>query len=81
MRTIKRIFVATILTTFLGTVAFAQKPTASTGNTTVHGDEIIVLGKSYVAIHHKDQENFRFLRAGQIIDVSALSNLGSSGPK
>lgn len=34
-----------------------------------------------IAIHHKDQEKFRFLRAGQIIDVSALSNLGSSGPK
>ncbi len=47
----------------------------------VHGDEITVLGKSYVAIHHKDQEKFRFLRAGQKIDVSALSNLGSSGPK
>ncbi|MBR5661871.1 MAG: cyanophycinase [Bacteroidales bacterium] len=47
----------------------------------VHGDEITVLGKSYVAIHHKDYENFRFLRTGQKIDVSALSNLGSSGPK
>lgn len=55
MRMIIRIFVATILTTLLGTVAFA--------------------------IHHKDQEKFRFLRAGQKIDVSALSNLGSSGPK
>lgn len=38
----------------------------------VHGDEITVVGKSYVAIHHKDQENFRFLRAGQKYDLKTL---------
>ena len=36
----------------------------------VHGDVFTVIGKSYVAVHFKGQDDFKFLRAGQKFDLS-----------
>ena len=35
----------------------------------VHGDTLSVVGKSYVAVHAKGQDGFRFLRPGQTYDL------------
>lgn len=35
----------------------------------VHGDTFTVVGKSYVAVHFKGQDDFRFLYAGQKFDL------------
>ena len=35
----------------------------------VHGDTFTVVGKSYVAVHFKGQDDFKFLRAGQKFDL------------
>lgn len=36
----------------------------------VHGDEITVIGKSYVAVHFAGQEDFRFLHVGQKFNLA-----------
>ena len=44
----------------------------------VHGDTFTVIGKSYVAIHHKGLEDFIFLRPGQQYDLKGLQIINTS---
>ena len=44
----------------------------------VHGDTFTVIGKSYVAIHHKGLEDFMFLRPGQQYDLKGLQIINTS---